>query len=94
MATIRERTDAEALVRRLRGRVRLGPDDISTATVAAYQEPYDGHTVIVVWVADDREEEARDLLLESGAVLHPQPWVTRADIGASVPDGYGTDGLR
>lgn len=39
-------------------------------TVAAYGEAHDGHRLVVAWVPDDREVEARDLAREAGGMVH------------------------
>ncbi|CAN5780408.1 hypothetical protein BH23CHL8_BH23CHL8_30570 [soil metagenome] len=39
-------------------------------TVAAYGEAHDGHPLVVAWVPDDREVEARALVREAGGIIH------------------------
>src|SRR4029079_19495854 len=48
-------------------------------TVSAYGEAHDGYRLIVAWVADEQELDARDMARDIGAILHDAPIGARQD---------------
>ena len=52
---------------------------VRAGTVSAYGEVYDGHRLVVAWVADEHELDARDMARDAGAVLHDAPVSARPE---------------
>jgi hypothetical protein len=42
--------------------------------VSAYGEIHDGDRIVVAWVADEDESDAREMARDDGAVLHDAPF--------------------
>jgi hypothetical protein len=88
VATFPLDTDVGPLAVRLRAAFTIDARDISTAAVAAFGEPHDGHRLLVAWVPDDREDEVRAMVTDGGGTLHPQPPGTRPPVdGEAHPAG-------
>ena len=81
VATFAKSAEAASIAQRLRVTFGVPQPDISLATAAAYGEPYDGHTLVAAWVADDIADAVRQLLAKAGGELHPQPWAPRGESG-------------
>lgn len=87
VATFTELDRAASAAERLHGALALPAADVSMATTAAYGEPYDGHTLVVAWVPDNLEEDARGIVSAAGGELHPQPWAS-PDGRQNAPAGF------
>ena len=74
MATFASVAVAFPLAKRLRSSLGLPATSVSLAVVTAHWEPHDDHQLLVAWVPDEREAEAKAMVIAQGGTLQPQPW--------------------
>jgi hypothetical protein len=65
---------------------------VKVATVGAFREPHDGHSLLAAWVRDEDVTRVREVLAAAGATFHDQPvdatgWRPAALTGQADPDG-------